>query len=105
MIHKVSLGTVGLLLFVSILAAGCGEKVQMKQVDPVAGISKADQDKVREHLNAAGIKGEIESIADNDTQWVVQVGAPTPAPGKRAAPSMSTPYSVDKATGKVSGDQ
>lgn len=95
------------LLFMLMLLAvgvhGCGSKVEMRVVDPMAGTSQADQEKIRGYLEAAGIKGEIYTIVDDGNQWMVDVGAPKPAPGKRAAPTMPTTYLVDKTTGKVTG--
>ena len=84
------------------MAVGCGDKVVMKE-PPKSNVSESDKEKIRGYLDAAGIKGEIFSFADNDTEWVVEVGAPAPAPGKRAAPTMPVPYQVNKATGKVTG--
>ena len=87
-------------------AVGCtGAKVDMKPIDNMGATNKADQDKIKEHLDAAGIKGEIYTIGDNGTQWIVDVGAPKPPPGKRAAPTIPTTYLIDKATGKVTNTE
>jgi hypothetical protein len=92
-----------LLLILTMAAVGCGQKVTMKEHDNTGGVAQSDQDKIKEYLDKAGIKGEIYTTADNGTEWVVEVGAPAPAPGQRAAPTMPIPYQVNKTTGKVTG--
>src|SRR5262245_50380751 len=77
-------------------ASGCTEKVEMRQVDTTGGTSQADRDTIQKNLDTAGVKGEIVNIVDGGENWIVDVGAPKPPPGKRAAPTMPVTYLVDK---------
>jgi hypothetical protein len=91
-----------LLGVLSFVAVGCGGKVEMRVVDPMGKTTQSERDKITANLEAAGIKGEIYNVVDNDKEWIVDVGAPKPPPGKRASPSMPITYLVNKESGKVS---
>jgi hypothetical protein len=92
-------------LLLCLCVAGCGEKVEMKPYDNTGGVSTTDQEKIKKHLEDAGIKGELGPIVDDNKQWIVDVGAPKPPPGKRASPTMPVTYLIDKETGKVTSTE
>jgi hypothetical protein len=74
----------------------------MKVIDDKDGVSTADQEKIKKHLEDAGIKGELGPIVDDNKQWIVEVSAPKPPPGEgRAFPEIPVTYLIDKETGKV----
>jgi hypothetical protein len=73
----------------------------MVKDDAKGGVQKADEDKVRGYLDAAGIKGEIVRLAEDGDAWIVDVGAPKPKDGKRPTPMPPNSYRIDKASGKI----
>lgn len=82
---------------------GCGGKVEPNtKVDVMGGATASDQEKIRKHLDDAGVKGAIVSSQDGGDEWLVDVGAAPVAPGKRQMNIMPETVRVNKATGKVS---
>jgi hypothetical protein len=99
---RVTCGCVLVAVF-ALAVTGCGQSGGgARKVDQMGGATTSDQDKIKQHLDAAGIKGEIYQVVDKGNEWVVEVGVPQPAPGKgRAPPPTPTTFLVDKASGKV----
>src|SRR5262245_49557798 len=89
------------LAVLAVAFAGCGQKVEMRQVDMFQGTDKADKEKAQEYIEKAGIKGEVVGLQDEGPSWVVDVGPPRSTEGGRQMPAPPNSYRVDKATGKI----
>jgi hypothetical protein len=96
---------IGVAVVIGGLSVGCGQKVEMKPINSTAGMNQADVEVVKQHLEKAGIKGEVmkmEDLAPGEDAWLVVVNMMgAPEPGKRATPVPPKSYRVSKGTGKV----
>jgi hypothetical protein len=96
---------IAMLAALSLSAVGCGQKVEMKTINPTEGMSDSDVATVKEHLKKANITGDVmkmEDLAPNEDAWLVVVNMMgAPEPGKRPTPIPPKSYRVYKSTGKV----
>jgi hypothetical protein len=96
------LGVVALGLgLVFVIRAGCGTRVKPRTVNPFQ-VDPAEVEKVKRHLEEAGIEGQVVSIQpETETYLVLVIEAPTNAGGQRPKPPVTASYRVNKKTGKV----
>src|SRR5262245_62069534 len=96
---------IAMLGVLSLSVVGCGQKVEMKPINTTAGMNDADVTVVKQHLEKAGIKGDVmkmEDLAPGEDAWLVVINMMgAPEPGKRPTPIPPKSYRVWKSTGKV----
>jgi hypothetical protein len=94
----------GGFLLLSLFVVGCGQKAPaMRPGTPFGNTTQAEREKISGNLEAAGIKGELLGVVDDDKQYIVEVGTPKPPPGVKPTAPPPVTYLVDKASGKVTG--
>lgn len=80
---------------VLVATVGCGPEVKQQSVDRLGAAPAADQDKIRQALDKAGIKKKIAAINDAGDMWLVILELDGLGPNGEAPPGRPTP---EKAT-------